>query len=273
MKKSSIIITAENKEKTILSTIQSCLKQDIKNIEIFVVYSKLNNENILKKKINSKKVRFIKIKKIQNKIHDQINKIKKIMRLTNSQTIFLLDGDDRFEKNKIRTVNELLRKSKKKMVLNNHLIIDNIYYKKKKFNIPSDFEKNFIYKIFINNWPKNICTSGISIRKNFLIKFFNDIRYEKFQHLAIDALLVLYAIKKKELIFEKKILTLKIDEKYSVDKKFTGILNFFFWERRFEQHKFNLDLNKLNILSLDLIITVLIYSFFKILSKTFSISR
>ena len=39
------IITAENKEKYISDTIESCLNQDsTKNLRIIVVYSKLKNE-------------------------------------------------------------------------------------------------------------------------------------------------------------------------------------------------------------------------------------
>ena len=63
MIKNTIIITAENKENTINKTIQSCLNQTYKNLEIIIVYSKLRNEKILKKKIKSKKVIFFKIKK------------------------------------------------------------------------------------------------------------------------------------------------------------------------------------------------------------------
>ena len=50
MIKNTIIITAENKENTINKTIQSCLNQTYKNLEIIIVYSKLRNEKILKKK-------------------------------------------------------------------------------------------------------------------------------------------------------------------------------------------------------------------------------
>ena len=38
MIKNTIIITAENKENTINKTIQSCLNQTYKNLEIIIVY-------------------------------------------------------------------------------------------------------------------------------------------------------------------------------------------------------------------------------------------
>ena len=57
-----VIITAENKEKYISDTIESCLNQDsAKNLRIIVVYSKLKNEIDLKKKFkNKKKLIFLK---------------------------------------------------------------------------------------------------------------------------------------------------------------------------------------------------------------------
>ena len=62
------------------------------------MYSKLRNEKILKKKIKSKKVIFFKIKKIKNGIHDQLYKIQKCLDICNGKNIFLLDGDDIFNK-------------------------------------------------------------------------------------------------------------------------------------------------------------------------------
>ena len=55
MIKNTVIITAEKKDKTIIKTIQSCLNQTNKNLEIIVAYSKFKDENKIKKNINSKK--------------------------------------------------------------------------------------------------------------------------------------------------------------------------------------------------------------------------
>ena len=56
------IITAENKEKYISDTIESCLSQNnTKRLRIIVIYSKLKNEKYLKKKFkNKKKIIFLK---------------------------------------------------------------------------------------------------------------------------------------------------------------------------------------------------------------------
>lgn len=58
MIKNTVIITAEKKDKTIIKTIQSCLNQVNKNLEIIVAYSKFKDENKIKKSIKSKKVIF-----------------------------------------------------------------------------------------------------------------------------------------------------------------------------------------------------------------------
>ena len=63
MTKNTVIITAEKKDKTIIKTIQSCLNQTDKDIEIIVAFSKLKNENKIRNNFKSKKVFFFKIKK------------------------------------------------------------------------------------------------------------------------------------------------------------------------------------------------------------------
>ena len=69
------MITAENKENYISKTINSCLNQSYKKIEIIVIYTSLKNENFEKKFIN-KKIIFLKIfKKLRNKTQDQFYKI------------------------------------------------------------------------------------------------------------------------------------------------------------------------------------------------------
>ena len=82
MTKNTVIITAENKDKTIIKTIQSCLNQTDKDIEIIVAFSKLKNENQIRSNFKSKKVFFFKIKKkLNNKEQNQLFKIKKSLEI------------------------------------------------------------------------------------------------------------------------------------------------------------------------------------------------
>jgi len=101
MIKNTVIITAEKKDQTIIKTIQSCLKQTNKDLEIIVAYSKFEDESNIKKNIKSKKVIFLKIKKkLKNKVQDQLFKIKQSLKISKGTNIFLLDGDDIFNKKK-----------------------------------------------------------------------------------------------------------------------------------------------------------------------------
>ncbi|AFS47846.1 hypothetical protein HIMB5_00010980 [alpha proteobacterium HIMB5] len=156
------------------------------------------------------------------------------------------------------------------MILDNHIVFSN---EKKFFSKNTKFELNYIYKLLVNPWPKKICTSSISINKRLLINFFKEIKYKEYNHLAIDALLVLYSYQKNLLAFENKILTNKRDEKNSVDKKYSGFLNLNYWERRFEQHKFFKSLNRKFYFNFDYIFTLFFYYSVKTFSKILLISK
>ena len=98
----SILITAENKENYISKTINSCLNQSYKKIEIIVIYTSLKNEKFLKKKFINKKIIFLKIKKkLRNKTQDQFYKIYEAFKISNGKIITLLDGDDFYANKKV----------------------------------------------------------------------------------------------------------------------------------------------------------------------------
>lgn len=260
MKLISIIITAEYKENYIKKCIESCLKQNTKNFELIVCYTKLKNENLLKKKFSRPNVKFLKIKKkLKNKTQDQFNKIFRGFKISNGEIISLLDGDDLFLKNKLSKIS-FQKNIKFKLVL------DNFFMDNKKLPITSNklyFKNWLLYKIFINDWPKNIATSTISGGRNFFIKFFKEVHIKKFKFLAIDALAVLYAHKKNRLIKIDEYLTQKINTENSIDKNFHGILNLYYWKRRLEQHIFYRSLGlKKNYFSIDFLVCRIINIFF-----------
>tara|TARA_B100002051_G_C16638195_1_gene587123 strand:+ start:54 stop:878 length:825 start_codon:yes stop_codon:yes gene_type:complete len=265
--KASIFITAENKENFIANTIESCLNQTYKNIELIVAYTKLKNENFLKKKYNRKNVVFLKIKrKIQNKTQDQLFKLKKCLNFSTGDFIFLLDGDDSIKKNKVKYI---LNKYK----YSSSLILDNYYHFNNSLLVKNKihkFKNNIIYKKIVNSWPKRVATSSISINRELLINFFNQINFFNYKYLAIDILLTIYCQSKNKFIYSDKFLTIKKLDKNSVDLKFQGYKNKFFWFRRFEQHRYFKSLNKQTYLNIDYIFTNIINGLFTFYFKIFS---
>jgi glycosyltransferase involved in cell wall biosynthesis len=260
MIKNTVIITAEKKDKTIIKTIQSCLNQVNKNFEIIVVYSKFEDENMIKKSIKSKKVIFFKIKKkLNNKVQDQLFKIKQSLKISKGKNIFLLDGDDIFNKKKIEIISKIM-KHKEIMILDNYFLLIN---NKKLKNKYIGHKKNYLYKKLINDWPKNVCTSAISIKRELLFKFFEKIKINKYKYLAIDILLAIYCSNERKLLRLDKFLTSKIEIDESVDKDYIGYNNKFYWHRRLEQHKYNFFIKKKKYFNLDFFVSYIFTLLFR----------
>ncbi len=230
------IITAENKERYLYDTIKSCLKQ-LSNIDIkiFIVYTKLSNEKTLKNKfINNKKIIFIKSNfKKKLPTQDQLFKIENVLKYLKNEWILLLDGDDLFKQNKIKTLNKF-KLDKNKIYLHNH---EKIYGKKVKIERGKNYKKNLIFKKIFNDWPEKINTSSIILSGDLLKKFYKNYNPYQWKYLAIDVQLILYFYYKKKFKFIDKILTSKKEDINNLDKTFTGIKNKNYWTRRFEQHE------------------------------------
>mgnify|MGYP001162827153 CR=1 FL=1 len=252
MIKNTVIITAEKKDKKIIKTIESCLNQTDKDIEIIVAYSKLKNENKIRNNFQSEKVFFLKIKKkLKNKVHDQLFKIKQSLKISKGKNIFLLDGDDIFNKNKVNIISKIL-KHKKIMILDNYFVLkDNKKIKSKYLN----HKNNYFYKKLINDWPKNVCTSAISIKRELLLEFFGEIKIKQYKFLAIDILLAIYCNKKRKILRINKYFTSKLELNDSIDKDYTGYSNKLYWQRRLEQHKYNFFINKRRYFNLDFFVS------------------
>jgi glycosyltransferase involved in cell wall biosynthesis len=231
----TVLINGEKQENFIKRSINSCLKQTYKNIEIIVIYNNLKNINLIKK-IYKKKVLFIKInKKIQNPTQDQLFKIKKSISYINGKYVFFLDGDDYFLKNKIFNVLKKLQ--------NRRLLIQDNYYElknnKKKITRQSNYKEYRIYKFLINDWPRRISTSCMALPTSILKDFFKNTDPFQWKSLAIDAQLAIFCKDKFNLINLDNAYTIRNILPYSVDKKYQNIFNKNFWLRRMEQHKLN----------------------------------
>ena len=134
--KYTILITAENKERYISDTINSCLKQIGPNqLTIIIVYTFLSNEIYLKQLfLKSKNIIFLKLKyKKKYPTQDQLFKIETASKKIKNSWVLLLDGDDKFQLNKIKKLKNL-RLDKNYLYLNNHkkIINKNIIKTKRK---------------------------------------------------------------------------------------------------------------------------------------------
>ena len=244
-----VIITAENKEKYVSSTIKSCLNQNLcKKLKILVVYSKLSNENSLKNEFkNSKNIIFLKnIIKKKLPTQDQLYKIEKAINHINDKWVLLLDGDDLFDRKKVSYI-ERLKLKKNFIYLNDFISINKDltknYYKKK------SYKKLSLYKKFFNDWPEKINTSSIIVHSNLLKKFYKLHNPYKWKFLAIDVQLVLFYFYKKKFLYLNKILTFKKENVNNLDKTFTNYFKKIYWSRRYEQHKMTKQLSsKMNLI-------------------------
>ena len=260
--KFTIIITAEKKEKYILGTIKSCLEQSlIKKFRIIVVYSKLNNEKLVKSSFpHLKNLLFLKcpLKKI-SPTNDQLYKIEMATKFLKDEWVLLLDGDDLFLKKKLNTLQNL-DLNKDKIYLHDHKIITG-----KTLNNSANhkkYKKLFIYKLLFNDWPEKINTSSIIIHTKLLKKFYKLNKPYKWKYLAIDSQLILFAHYTKCLTIIKKNLTIKREDINNIDKKFSNYLTKIYWLRRYEQHNLTRQISsKSNFL--DRIITIIFMKIFK----------
>ncbi len=255
------IITAENKEKYLSRTINSCLKNlQNNNLKIIIIYKFLSNESILKFKFkNFKNIIFYKINIKKNyPTQDQLYKIEHALKFIKNEWVLLLDGDDIFKKNKINTL-KYLKLDKKKIYLHDHEIKQNNQIKKSIFK---NYKNFFLYKLLFNDWPQKINTSSIVIYGDLLKRFYKNHKPYLWKYLAIDIQIVLYFFYKKKFKTINKILTTKIENINNLDKNFSNFRHKIYWCRRLEQHKLTRNLSgRINLI--DKIITLFFLKIFK----------
>ena len=234
--KFTIIITAEKKEKYILGTIKSCLEQSlIKKFSIIVVYSKLNNEKLVKSRFSHlKNLLFLKCPlKTTSPTNDQLYKIEMATKFLKDEWVLLLDGDDLFSNKKLITLQNL-NLNKDRVYLHDHKVITG-----KTLNNSTShkkYKKLFLYKFLFNDWPEKINTSSILLSSKALKTFYKKTNPYRWKYLAIDVQLVLYFYYRKKFVFLNEILTLKRENINNLDKKYSNYFSKIYWLRRLEQH-------------------------------------
>ena len=262
--KFSILINAHNQGKYLNRTIKSCLKQNFINYEIIIIDSSDKNYyNIDKKLISQKKISYFHIKsKYKQPEKNQMNKIKFGLRKSKGNYICLMDGDDIFQKNKLNQLDKLI---KRKTILFNqdNPILNDTKKKKKKLIEIKKYKNNPLFNILINDWPQVIGTSSITIKRELLQKFFQLAKPFNWGYLAIDAQLAIFCKVKFKITSDLKDITIKTIHNNNLSNKYLNIFEKKYWERRYMQHRYYFFLKKKKVLSLDLILTTIVYFLFK----------
>ena len=178
----SILITNYNKGNFLDRSLQTVCNQNFQNYEIIIFddYSTDDSIKIIKK---FKKVKLIKnkFKKKKSAALNQINGITECIKKSKGNIICLLDGDDYFKKDKLKKIDQFFKDNKKLNCV---------------FDIPIHSCARFNLKYKLTNysiWQTIFPTSCISLRRNFIIDFFKNIKKSDFPNLEVDARLSIFS--------------------------------------------------------------------------------
>ena len=110
MTKFSIIINTHNQNEYIFEAINSCIKQTYKNFEILIFNTSIKkiNSKIYR---NKKKIRYFHQRsKYKQPEMNQMHKIYQGLKKSKGDYLLFLDGDDKFNQNKLDKLNKILKK-------------------------------------------------------------------------------------------------------------------------------------------------------------------
>jgi len=245
----SILIASFNKEKFVKRCLNSCLNQDYNNLEV-IFYddgSKDNSYDIAKKTKGIKAFKNIQKKKLSKfNTYHQISSYNKALSKSKGEYILLLDSDDFFKKNKVKTIVEYFTKNPKSNIVFDLPIY---YYSKSRQIYVKNTERNKSLKKDI--WPRfPIAGSCISFRRKFYKKFASLINNKNFSMLTLDFRL---AVISNTISNDFKLLNKNLTF-YFQDKKGESYLKFKkfsknWWIRRKQAHDFMKMINKKNRVS------------------------
>ena len=237
--KATIIINTNNQNAFLTRVILSVLNQKYSNYEVIISnLSKIKDTNIEKKFKFNKKIKFLNLnEKFLYPTQNQLYSIKEALKYSRGSYIFLLDGDDFFKKNKINTIIKLIN-NEDKLIIDKPIIFDEITKINQKKMRVNKIKKNALYRFLINDWPSITCTSGITVEKKIIEKFFKEINPFKYKHLAIDIQLAIFVNSRFDIKYIDEDLTFKSQNNKNLDKTYSNIFSKKFWIRRNEQHNF-----------------------------------
>ena len=234
----TILINNFNNQKFLKKCINSCLTQSYKNLEI-IIYDDKSDDGSYKilKKIKDTRVKkiFNNKKKYNSSPLNQFEAIRKSFLKSRGEIVFLLDGDDFFLKNKVKTILDEFKKNK-----NLNFIQDNpiYFYPNTNLKIKKKLKKKFFV---MHTWPYFNPTSTMVFRKNLLNKIIKEISFSNssYEKMFFDARAYIYIhffernyknLDKELTLYTQNV---KGDTLRNYDQK-----NIIWWERRLQYHQF-----------------------------------
>jgi len=178
----SILITNYNKARFLSKTIKSVCNQNYKNYEI-ILYDDCSSDDSIKIIKKYKTIKLIKnlIRKNKSGPLNQLQGVLKIFKICKGDIVCLLDADDNFTKDKLSKISHYFKINKK---LN--CVYDMPKTQNNNFKLKNKHDKK-------NIWPTIFPTSCISGRKSFFKSFIKNSEINKFNHLEIDARIVIFS--------------------------------------------------------------------------------
>ena len=179
----SILITNYNKGKFLDKSLKAACSQNFRNYEI-IIFDDCSTDNSIKIIKKYKKVKLI-INKLNNKKNsgplNQINGIIESFKKSKGNIICLLDADDHFKKDKLEKIDKFFNENKKFNCVFDIPIHNLAQFKLKKKSMK------------LSIWQTIFPTSCISLRRDFLINFLNNVNKKKFPHLEVDARIAIFS--------------------------------------------------------------------------------
>ena len=253
----SVLIINYNNAKFLTRSIESCINQTYKNIEILVFDDKSidGSQRLLKKYNKNKKIKYFlnKSNKLNIPAFDAKNAYYNLIRRCKGELIFLLDSDDYFKKDKVFKIIKKFNSDKKI-----NFIQDMPAIKLNKHKKVLKKNKNSL----LSFWPYLAPESCISFRKKFIKKFMkaNRLLENKYPDVWLGFRLGIfsYYIENSFHSFNEN---LTIYKSYGESKKYP-LFGKNWFKRRLHSYKYlnNVSFGKLNfIFNFDYIITKIIF--------------
>jgi len=227
--KVSVLIANYNNEKYLNECIDSIKKQTYQNVEI-IIHDDSSSDNSIKRINKYKNITIIRNRK-RGKYgsYNQMNGYYRAFKKSKGKIIFLLDSDDLFKKNKIKTVVNKFSKNKKISSL-----FDLPIYK---YSNKLKFIKNK-KKIISNFWPFIPPQSCIVMKREKFKEMIKKINFNLFPDIWMDFRIGMYLkyIKKDFYILDQNLTYYRqSQEMISANFKF---LSFAWWKRRKQAHHY-----------------------------------